>query len=136
MTPLEEQSRKELVARWIHKADIDVQAAEELLSSQRGLLYPACFHCQQAPEKYLKAFLTWRQVEFPKTHSIRVLLNLVKPANPQLAEQLIEAAALTVYGVEARYPGDLPEPSAAEATAAVDLATKVRDAVMRALPNN
>ncbi len=58
MKPHEEQSRRQLVAEWLHKAGIDIEAADELLSSERSLLYPACFHCQQAAEKYLKGFLT------------------------------------------------------------------------------
>jgi HEPN domain-containing protein len=30
----------------------------------------ALFHCQQAAEKVLKAYLTWNGRTFPKTHSI------------------------------------------------------------------
>ncbi|HOE12382.1 MAG TPA: HEPN domain-containing protein [bacterium] len=37
--------------------------------SPSPFLYPACFHAQQAAEKYLNALLTWHQIEFPKTHS-------------------------------------------------------------------
>lgn len=133
MEPPEEQIRRELVGQWLHKAGVDLLAAEELLSSERLLLYPACFHCQQAAEKYLKAFLTWHRVEFPRTHSIRELLNLARPLDSRLAEHLVEAATLTVYGVEVRYPGDLPDPDPAEAATALDLARKVRDAVRRSL---
>lgn len=115
------------------KGETDVAAAEELLHSPRRLLQPACFHAQQAAEKYLKAFLTWHQVDCPKTHSIRQLLSLVGDVDGALAEELREAAALTVYGVEARYPSDLPEPNTSEAAQAVATARKVRDGVMRAL---
>jgi len=134
MNPHEEQSRRQLVGQWLHKADIDVDAADAMLSSERNLFYPACFHCQQAAEKCLKAFLTWHQVEFPRTHSIRELLNLAKTVDPSLGEHLMKAAELTVYGVEVRYPGDVLEPDSAEAAIAFDLAKKVRDAVMRSLP--
>ena len=44
------------------------------------------------------------------------------------------ATALNPYGVELRYPGDMPEPDSAEAATAFDLAKKVRDAARRALP--
>ena len=134
MKPHEEQSRRQLVGQRLHKADIDVDAADAMLSSERNLFYPVCFHCQQAAEKCLKAFLTWHQVEFPKTHSIRELLNVAKTVDPSLAEHLMEAATLTVYGVEVRYPSDVPEPDSAEAATAFDLAKNVRDAVLRALP--
>ena len=134
MKPHEEQARRRLVGQWLHKTETDLEAAESLLKREPPLLYPSCFFCQQAAEKCLKGFLTWHQVEFPKTDSIRELLNLAKGVDPKLAQQLMEAATLTVYGVEVRYPGDLPEPSNDEATTALKLARKVRDAVMRALP--
>ena len=134
MKPHEEETRRQLVAQWLHKAHTDVEAAAELLASERHLLYPACFHSQQAAEKYLKGFLTWHQVEFPKTHSIRALLNLVKGVDASLAHQMMDAATLTVYGVEVRYPGDLPEPDADETKAALALAQNVRHVVTRALP--
>ena len=116
MQPPEEQVRRELVGQWVHKADQRIRAAETLLSVDPPLLYPSCLHSQQAAEKHLKALLTWHQVEFPKTHSIRELLNLAKTVDPSLTGQLMETAALTLYGVEVRYPAHLPEPDSAEAT--------------------
>lgn len=133
MPPPEEQVRRELVARWAHKADQDIRAAESLLAEDPPLLYPSTFHAQQAAEKYLKALLTWRQVEFPKTHAIGELLDLLARVEAPLAEDLAGSTALTPYGVEARYPGDVPEPGIDEATAALALAKTVRDAVIRAL---
>jgi hypothetical protein len=42
-------------------------------------------------------------------------------------------AELTSYGVEVRYPGDIPEITADEAAEAVELAEKVREAILSAL---
>jgi len=134
MKPPEEQVRRELAGQWLQKADTDLEAAEALLSRKPPLLYPACCFCQQAAEKYLKAFLTWHQVEFPKTHVIGDLLDLLAKADASLAERLAGATALNPYGVEVRYPGDMPEPDAAEAATAFDLAKKVRRAIYDALP--
>ncbi len=91
------------------------------------------FHCQQAAEKYLKAFLTWRQIEFPKTHDLSLLLGLISTAAPSLAESLEEVPELTSYGVEIRYPGDIPEIAKEDAIEAVDLAEKVREAIQDVL---
>ena len=104
MKPPEEVKRK-LVQQWLAKAEEDIEAAEALLSGERTFLYPSCFHSQQAAEKYLKAYLTRRQVEFPGMHSIREILNLVKTVDEELATELLPAAALTPYGVEVHCPG-------------------------------
>lgn len=132
----EEKVIRELVDQWLHKADQDMEAAAALLTDQVTLPYPSCFHSQQAAEKYLKALLTWRQREFPPTHSIRKLLNIIRASDPSLAEELEEAATLTVYGVQARYPGNLPDPDVNNARQALRLARRVREAVLRILPSS
>ena len=134
MRPPDEQVRRSLVDQWVQKADQDMRAAESLLADEPPLLYPSCFHSQQGAEKYLKALLTWREVEFPKTHVIGELLDLVATVDAQLAESLAGATALSPYGVEVRYPTDQPEPDHDEAVAALALASQVQKAILPALP--
>jgi HEPN domain-containing protein len=129
-----DQVKLEIVRQWLHKADQDLKASEALLMTDPPFLYPACFHAQQAAEKYLKALLTFREIEFPKTHIVEELLSLLQPAVPDAASGLADAAALTPYGVEIRYPGDQPEPTPKEAHQAVELARLVRDKVLPLLP--
>jgi HEPN domain-containing protein len=133
MTPPEE-STKRVVRQWLDKADQDFRAGEALLSAENPFFFPTCFHAQQAAEKYLKAFLTWHQIEFPKTHAIEHLLDLLEPEFSSLAAALQEAVALTSYGVEIRYPGDQPDPNEEESREAFELARKVRDAILPLLP--
>ena len=128
-----EEVKKILVNQWLAKAEQDIKAGEALLAVEPPFLYPACFHAQQAAEKYLKALLTWHQIEFPKTHVIELLLELLKGIDIQTATQLDNAGELTPYGVDIRYPGDQPDPDLDEAREAVDLARNVRDAVMNRL---
>ena len=135
MQPREELVRKELVRQWLSKAETDLKAAEALLAQGPPLSYPSCFFSQQAAEKYLKGVLTWRQVEFPKTHLLGELLDLLAGVDASLADSLAAATGLDPYAVEARYPCDVPDPSATEAAAALKLAKQVRDAVLRALPS-
>lgn len=134
MTPLDEQVRRRIIGHWLHKADQDLRAAESLLKEEPPLLYPSCFHSQQAAEKYLKAYLVWKAVNFSKTHDIQEILELVESANPPLAQSLQGAIVLTDYAVDVRYPGDMPEPDVSEARTALALAVKVRDEVKGALP--
>ena len=93
-----------MAAEWLAKADADLRACDELLSTV-ALSEIAAFHAQQAAEKASKAFLVWNQ----------------------------DASQLTPYGVEYRYPGDYPAVPAATARESVDLATRVRDAVAECL---
>ncbi|HUW62735.1 MAG TPA: HEPN domain-containing protein [Candidatus Bathyarchaeia archaeon] len=51
MTPPEEEVRRKLVSLWTDKAAQDLDAAEILMQQEPPLLYPVCFHCQQASEK-------------------------------------------------------------------------------------
>ena len=52
------------VRRWIEKAEHDLEAATRILQDEHGCPYDtACFHCQQAVEKYLKAALTFYGVQ-------------------------------------------------------------------------
>jgi len=82
----------------------------------------------------LKAVLVWHQVEFPKTHDIGRILNLVRTADAGLADRVHDAASLTPYGAEVRYPGDAPEPTQEEAREAVAVAERVHRAVLQHLP--
>ena len=134
MKPPEEEVIRKIVSEWVYKADLDIKSAEALLEQDPPLLYPSCFHSQQTVEKYLKAYLTLKQVEFPKTHSIRELLNLVKKANDELAAILVHATVLTPYSVEVRYPGDMSEPTKQDTEEALELARMVRRAVKKLLP--
>lgn len=128
-----DEARLPLVHEWLDKAEEDFAVAEHLAA--QGVLYPQTvgFHAQQAAEKFLKAFLTWHQVDFPKIHDIDRLLDLVASADPVLAEILHGAIALTDYAVDARYPGVPGPPTKEDAAQAVELARQVRTAILAAL---
>lgn len=128
-----EEVKRHIVRQWLRKAEADMDAAEALLSEERPVLYPSCFHSQQAAEKLMKAFLTWHQIEFPKTHILGELLDLIAEVDEELAMSMNDATALNPYGVETRYPGDIPEPSLEQAEEALALARKVADAIMKRL---
>ena len=129
-----EKVKAEIVRQWIRKAETDLEAAEVLFSKTPPLLYPACFHSQQAAEKYLKAFLTWHQVEFPKTHALGELLDLISQVDEDLAVRLGGLTVLNPYGVEVRYPSDIPEPSRQQAEKALKLASSAQKDIRDALP--
>jgi len=128
--------KEEFTREWVRKAEIDFKTADHLFQSGPDFAEGAAFHSQQAAEKYLKAFLVWHQIEFPKTHDIEALLKLAGRTDDKIPEILGEAAMLTPYGVDYRYPGEYPEVSRSDAERAFRLADRVRAEVRSRLPRH
>ena len=84
-----------------------------------------CFDAQQAAEKSIKAVLVHRQIDFPKTHNIRALLELLDPTGSEIPKEIWQAIDLTNYAVETRYPGPAEPVTRHEHRQAVALAQKV-----------
>lgn len=129
MKPPEEVAR-DLVREWLARADIDYRTALRLLNDSDPIRESIAFHCQQAAEKYLKAFLVRQSIEVPKTHSIVRLLDLVHQVNAGLAQRLADAEYLSPFGVDIRYPGDFPKLLPGQEAEAFQLATKLRQAIL------
>jgi HEPN domain-containing protein len=125
--------RDEFVRQWLLKAEEDFSAAKSLIAYGASFISTVCFHSQQAAEKYLKAFLTYHQVEFPKTHDIDEILDLIAPIDSKLSESLRDVIMLTNYGVDVRYPGDFPNVTSGDAQQAIQMAEKVRRLVLELL---
>jgi len=128
-----EQVKRDLVRQWLAKADEDLAVAETLVSQDAPYLTAIGFHAQQAAEKFLKAFLVRHQVEFPKTHDLDEILDIVATVDRVLAESLRCTIMLTPYAVHPRYPDEFPTVTAQDAKAAVSLAAKARDAILLSL---
>jgi HEPN domain-containing protein len=128
-----DEGKKELVLQWVAKASQDFDLARHLFAEEQRYLEAICFHAQQAAEKYLKAYLTYHEVEFPKTHAIEKLLRLVGRIDRDLARSLDEASALSAYAIEVRYPDDLMQVGAEDAEQAVEYARLVREAILARL---
>ncbi len=122
----------QVTLEWVTKAESDLVAASALLKTKDCPTDVVCFHAQQVVEKYLKALLTSLQIEFPKTHNIRKLSQMVQPRHDiGLGED--EEDKLTDYATTARYPG-FGEITLSEARRAVALARRVRKHVRSLLP--
>jgi HEPN domain-containing protein len=94
------------VKEWLLIAEDDLTSAQILLNHEPPSLRIACFLCQQAVEKMLKAFLVWKSEPFEKTHNINYILDLCKIYGLEIAFLRDKAEILTSYAVEVRYPGD------------------------------
>jgi HEPN domain-containing protein len=94
------------------------------------LLGDATFHCQQAVEKTIKAFLTWHDRAFRKTHDRVELGAQCADLDRTLDPILRRVAPLTEYAWRYRYPGEPFSPTPAEVH---DALTRARDAVSAVL---
>ena len=72
-----EQVKWDFVQQWLDKARKDLATAEILLREEFEDYENAGFHAQQGAEKFIKAFLVCHQIQFPKSHDITVLRQLV-----------------------------------------------------------
>jgi HEPN domain-containing protein len=61
------------------------------------------FHVQQSIEKSLKAVLCARGIEYPRTHSISVLIDLLGDHSLAVPGERDQLVLLTPYGVLFRY---------------------------------
>lgn len=120
----------DLTIKWVNIADRDLMAAEQGLKVYPVLSEIVCFHCQQAAEKYLKAYLVKYQVEFQKTHNIMSLINLCSTVDSVFKDKLLYADLLTDYAVEIRYPDEWYEPTIEEAKDAYRVAFEVKQFVL------
>ncbi len=126
--------KQDEVRSWLNKARQDLEAAEWLLKSPMPLYGTVGFHCQQSAEKTLKAYLTWHEQRFEKTHSLVTLVGLCRQFNPDFDTLRRSASSLTPFAVDMRYPGDLPELTEQEATETLQAAQQIWDFVYNLLP--
>lgn len=123
-----------VVKAWFKKAENDLINAENTIKMESPPTDTICFHAQQCAEKYLKGFLTFHEIDFPKTHSLEDLVLLCKDVAPKIESELDDIEILSNYGVEVRYPDeiyyDIPKDDAQEA---IDLAKKVKTVILRYL---
>jgi HEPN domain-containing protein len=122
----------ELTKEWVDKAEADFYSADLLLhAGEFPLSEPACFHCQQCAEKYLKAYLQESQVNFERKHDLMPLLSLCVSLEKDFESLKEDLQELDRYAVVVRYPGVMLKPEMAES--ALKAAERVRLFVRRKL---
>lgn len=95
----------ELVKGWLMRARNDLRSAEILSAAADPVLDTAIYHCQQAAEKSLKAWLQSRDIPFPKTHDLGDLIEIAARDDSGFIVHSGAASLLTPYAIEFRYPG-------------------------------
>ncbi len=129
--------KEEVVLRWLKKAGNDLKTVKHLLILEDAPTDVIAFHCQQAVEKYFKAYLTLVDVRVTKTHDLEPILALCIDKDTKFErldkDRIYE---LTFYAVEIRYPEEYIELSIDEARALYETAKEVKEFVVERLREN
>jgi len=86
------------------KAWRDLQTARRVAGGEPPFYDVAVYHCQQAAEKAVKAFLVHHGRPYEMTHDIEVLVDLAGEVNAAFSQWTDAADALTPYASRFRYP--------------------------------
>ncbi len=122
-------STQETVAKWLLKADHDLGTAKLTYLHLPEYYDTIAFHCQQAVEKYLKAYLIFLNIDFKPVHDLRYLLNLVLTQDVSFDGMYDEISTLNDFAVKIRYPEHIINPTKQELEEAIQLAHSVKQLV-------
>jgi HEPN domain-containing protein len=125
-------SNQDVAKEWLRFAETDLASAEFLWNMKPVPLEIICYHCQQAAEKSLKAFLALHGEPVRKTHDLLLLNRLCAAIDPSFSTIEIPCLMLTDYGVNVRYPFTL-EVEEADAVVALQHSKTVVDFVSEAM---
>src|ERR1035437_10125932 len=130
MTPSEARARES--REWLAKADEDLSSARVPIGS--GHIANALFFCQQAAGKSLKAFPTWHERAFRRTHDLEELGEACRAIDGTLAALLEQADVLSDFAWKLRYPGAIYTPEREEAEAMFGIASGIFREIQSRLP--
>ncbi|MGA2704214.1 MAG: HEPN domain-containing protein [Isosphaeraceae bacterium] len=124
------------MSSWLRKASHDLAAARLLGATHPPILDVAAYHCQQAAEKALKAYLVFYDQRVAKIHDVGQLLDQVMTIEPVFETWRDAADRLTPLATLYRYPGSSDDLLPLEFEEALDDATTIVRQVLTLPPEN
>ena len=95
---------RDLGKEWMEYATRDLSTARFILGMKPRPLEIICFHCQQAVEKSLKAYLALNGKELPRTHDLVKLSRSCAGINDGFNQFHPACERLNDFSVRTRYP--------------------------------
>jgi HEPN domain-containing protein len=96
---------KKQVEAWLEFAEQDMLTISEIIKNP-NLTNVVAFHCQQAIEKYFKAFILENEKPLMKIHNLLTLYGTIKEfVDLELDEDLL--STINDIYLESRYPGEI-----------------------------
>ena len=118
------------ISQWIIKGDHDLGTAKITYLHIPDYLDTVTFHCKQAVEKYLKAYLIFQTTTFRFSHDLVYLLDLINQSDSDFEEYYDSVSELQGYAVEIRYPNETIYLSNEKVEKAISIAKIVRELVV------
>ena len=120
-----DEAKAHEIRQWLFKARHDLRSARRLFTDDPPILDTAAYHCQQAAEKAMKAFLVLHDIQFSKVHLLLPLVEQCIEVDPAFLSLRDAAEALTPFATVFRYPGEVLEPEASDVEEGIALAEMV-----------
>ena len=89
---------------WLYRAEEDWKCIRDLFVGPEKAWSVVAFHCQLASEKCLKAFLSFKTNDVPRTHDLIALSSQAMKFDPTLESVRDDCRYLTQFAIDARYP--------------------------------
>lgn len=119
-----------LAKEWLIKGQNDFKAAK-ILYREKGPSDTLCFHCHQAVEKYLKAYLVFKNIHFEKIHHLWQLAKRCSKDDKEFLNFEKELKTLTAYYIESRYPPEVKVYSSKECKEVLVIAEKLTQFIVK-----
>lgn len=110
---------------WLNRAKSNLARATADINLPDVYLEDLCFDAQQAAEKSIKALLLSRGITFPFVHDLAELVTVLQRNGQEVPPTIAEAARLTRFAVETRYPSLTEAVTREDYDRAVAIATEV-----------
>jgi HEPN domain-containing protein len=128
-------NRNDLIP-WITKADHDLGKAVLTFLHIPDYKDTVTFHCQQAVEKYLKAYLIFLDIDFRFSHDLVYLLELIGREDNTTGDFYERILMLQNYAVEVRYPDETIYITDEQVIEAIKTAKNIRIVLIRKMGIN
>jgi HEPN domain-containing protein len=130
---------QEATRAWLIKALSDLRTSMILAADPEPPMDTAIYHCQQAAEKALKAFLFFHGEPLQKTHDVDRLRIAAAKIQPGADAYALDAALLAPLATSFRYPDESDWlaplfPTDGELQEALAAARRIYDFVISVLP--
>lgn len=109
---------------WAEFAKNDLLVAKELDIEKHFVYRAILIHCQQAIEKYLKAFLLFENENISRTHDLLFLCKRCENYDRNFSLFEEELTWISVHYLESRYPDNFEDISIEEAKRSLEISIR------------